>query len=345
MPETSERSRDILSIKSAANNAILAFSDKDQICLLLIGSWSLNLGTPTSDVDLLLISEQRVLGSPEWLDFQARITRELSWVQVSNITKEDFRNLLSKARLPDYSSLSSRTLELIYKYANGCALYGTAIFQALVAEFSSQEFSFKIANYYMEKTLNVYQDVLGSRLATDYQSAALSVRELVGLGFDAYLALIGDAYPKAKWRLKRANRVGLNEKLLKAVERCLVGGPSNDPDEAWLWIERGLIVFRQLQFLVYYPSAESRPIPEEQVPLSVNPWAFVFKRNGKWHITERDRFFQVDEHAVIILFALSMNLDPYETVCFYDPNFAQVDSCPSLFVKSKTETLRKVGAI
>lgn len=345
MIESPNRKRDLGSITAAVNDALRHLPSNNRFCLMLIGSWSLNLGTPTSDIDLLLVSDERMTGTQALQAFQRQTALSLGWVQIENISREEFSRLVAKAQLPSYQSLSSRTLELIYKYTNSHVLHGDDVFRELTDAFSLEDFSVRIADYYMSRSMNVYQDVLGARLTEDHRSAVVAVRELVGLAVDALLSLRGDAYPKAKWRLKRAARLQLAPSLMTAIDRCLVGGPTGDLSHHWQWIENALMLFRQLHFLTAFPSAATLPFPTLDAPVAGNPWAFVLRANGKWMITHQNRFFEANEQSITVLFALAMALPPAQ-VCNVLGNHALPNPGSSTTpVDASLQFLEKLGAL
>lgn len=339
MVDRPHRQRDLETIVAAIDSALPLLPGDTSYCLLLIGSWSLNLGTPTSDVDLLLVSEQRMGNTQALLAFQRQVALTLGWVQIENINHEEFGKLMSKAQLPDYTSLSSRTLELIYKYACPKVLHGQDLFQVLTDQFSLEDFSRKIADYYFSRSLNVYQDVLGARLSEDHRSAVIAVRELVGLAVDALLALQGDAYPKPKWRLKRATRLQLPHALMAAIDQCLIGGP-DDASDAWQWVERALILFRQVQALTQLPHTTALAFPESDTAIKGNPWAFAAKARGKWLITHKDRFFEAEEQHIATLFELALGL-PVQ----YDPALSNEHNASTAPANDSLSFLEKIGAL
>ncbi|MFJ2466754.1 hypothetical protein [Pseudomonas sp. NPDC087615] len=345
MIESSTRKRDVGTITAAVNDALHHLPGDNRFCLMLIGSWSLNLGTPTSDIDLLLVSDERMTGTESLQAFQRQIALSLSWVQIENVSREEFGRLVAKAQLPSYQSLSSRTLELIYKYTNSHVLHGNDVFRELTEAFSLEDFSVKIADYYMSRSMNVYQDVLGARLTEDHRSAVVAVRELVGLAVDALLALRGDAYPKAKWRLKRATRLQLAPSLMAAIDRCLVGGPTGELADHWQWIENALMLFRQLHFLTVYPGGATLPFPGLDATVAGNPWAFVLRANGKWLITHQDRFFEANEQSITVLFALAMALPPAQVINVVGNNAVPNHGDSTTSVDTSLQLLEKLGAL
>ncbi|NCE90234.1 hypothetical protein [Pseudomonas sp. L13] len=308
MLPSSVRKRDIETIEHTVKDALTLVPASHSLCVLLIGSWSQGLGTPTSDIDLVVISEVRLSGD-WWQNFQRQIALSLGWTQVENITRDEFKRLIGKTQIPVYSPLSSRTLELAYKYANCLVLHGHDDFVELKSDFSLSEFSVKMADYYISKSMNIYQDILGARLTEDYRSAVIAVRELVGLGVDAVLALEGDAYPKAKWRVKRARRLPLEQALLDSIDRFLIGGPSGDYLAQWQWVEAALMFFRQLHFYVAFPgAAKAIAFPTLSAPCQGNPWAFALRANEKWRITRDDRIYEASQQSVLVWFVLAMGV-------------------------------------
>ena len=342
MIENPHCKRDLETITAAINNALPQLPNDTAYCVLLIGSWSLNLGTPTSDIDLLLVSEQRMGDRAELQAFQRQAALTLGWVQIEIISCEEFGRLMAKAQLPTYTSLSSRTLELIYKYACPRVLHGEDVFQQLTRQFSLEDFSRRIADYYLSRSLNVYQDVLGARLSEDHRSAVIAARDLVGLAVDALLALRGDAYPKPKWRLKRAVRLELPPALMEAIDHCLVGGPGS-ASNPWQWVERALILFRQLHALANFPSASSLPFPASNAPVIGNPWAFIVKANGKWLITHQDRFFEADEQDITMLFGLAMGLSENQAIALAEDTREHNHSTAS--AGTSMQFLERIGAL
>lgn len=205
------------------------------------GSLVEGYGNPTSDLDLLLIGEQRPRPASRAVEEHAaaftfhqceilidhvdgvRIDTEL-WRLADAEQIADSLNAWdfdSRHRPPEHCS------QFAHRVRIGRSLAGHEGFERLRARFDWVWLGALLAGRFLESYSDLAEDAAGAIQASDAGTAVLTSRWALGAAVDAYLAASGHTNAKTKWRFAKLRQHG-DDDLLARYLAAEIGGASGD---------------------------------------------------------------------------------------------------------------------
>jgi hypothetical protein len=268
------------------------------LTLLLVGSYAEKLQSSSSDVDLVFVKADGALepATGSVLTFHIRGTRVEVWV----LAKDDLVARLSLAARPSYRGTSLRDLELTHKLVKAVSLVGAQRHAELVKGLLPI-FDVRMVDYFAQSGEGIFRDIVGAIEAHDSLTAAVQAREVVGFAAEAYLASLGDTYPKRKWRARRISRNSAAAPQLK--ERFLLvefGGPSDRGNGALLtWLHTCLSLVRDFQMECYFQGKLSR---YERIEEPARQLLYIYRVREQFCARTVSGVFALDARAACALY-------------------------------------------
>lgn len=228
----------------------ISLSLDDMMSLFLCGSLANDLGTPTSDVDLLSIVE-----SPSavcWRDGESRS-------YVSNNKRVEL-TMLSTYSYRDYMR---RLLDSGEQFANGIRsdklLLPTVIYgnhpHEYVDHFSYERYKKGVLEKQQKKIVSIYEDISGLKLNDDFNTFSQWTCMLLEHCVDAALLSLGDHYNHVKWRSKRVERTfqSIHPLLSSTFFDLLFNIERSDQQQREVWLWQVLHYSRVMQYITFFP--------------------------------------------------------------------------------------------
>lgn len=261
---------------------------------LLVGSFAEGLNTSTSDYDYFLIVddlEKKKISQKLIRTFSGRL------VEYTLFSLEECQNFIRKVKSKTYLNYSVRELELMHKFFKGKVVHGESFFYKLVKDFHEPHFREKLISYYLDFSLDQYEDSIGAFKDGDFLSAISFVRLMIDGAIDAWLVNHGDSYPKPKWRVKRAmrsmeGRPTLFNKYKKLIFPDILETIENYQNQ----IMEGLSLYRTLTSEIYIGTVIAEPPSkaEDSKKLKISAWVFLFKKGNQFIVCNGTKYYSID---------------------------------------------------
>lgn len=219
--------------------------------LMLIGSVADGLGTPLSDIDIMVVGERRpdqdlVLRESN----RERAIRRIESGQEINIEYWDWSRVKTIADKFSASTFAidnptstneiivfdDEELRILHYFINGLLLSGKGRIFADV--FEKESLMDYLVMYFMTRYLALAEDSIGQVLEDDLECASFDLRLGIEFLIGAEIASLGYTHPYLRWRLKflRACRAEIGEDVFKEYVSYLLGIPGKTKED----IEAGL---------------------------------------------------------------------------------------------------------
>lgn len=229
-------------------------SDPSINSVFIGGSLTAGLGSPTSDVDLFLITDKRASLRKTWqsivegcrVDVEVYEVWELKEALGKILPEEPGENTLLSVR-----SLKSE-IDLMARLEHGIVLKQSKeleqIKQALLVN-ANQFYSLQ-ANYWALIVEAVKEDFIGAILAEDYHTAAYLGQNLLSTAGKSFSSATGDSYFGEKWVYQQLVRSSLGGELFQRFATLQFGWWSERKREGALevlYMAQDMVVAAQLQ--------------------------------------------------------------------------------------------------
>ncbi|KGE06569.1 hypothetical protein LA03_31065 [Burkholderia gladioli] len=219
--------------------------------LLLIGSHNEGFSNAYSDIDVLLLTDavgqeaiRGTAGKPVFVDDKR--------VDIIIMSVDEVRAFLHVA-MDDIDNAILKDLELVHKIAHARVLHDQGTYAALLGDFDYARFSERVASKYLAFANDQYTFLAGQLAEGDRLMAADAARTLVQLHVEAYLARLGDTYPKTKWRMRKMQRqIHAGQPIFHAVCEAEFCAPYRDPQALVRWTNHSLSTVRKLQAGIFF---------------------------------------------------------------------------------------------
>jgi hypothetical protein len=177
-------------------------------CLFLAGSLVEGIGTPTSDIDLFLVTDRENFQFHSMTDIALVVGDTLIDIRV--VKHQDVRALATRflvwrnaPRLPRRSfEFIEDERKLMYRIAVGRSLFGHDVMLALKADFTLADLARHKLDWARHLASATQIDIAGFLKANDRHSVFFATQELLGLTVDGLLAGFEYANPNTKWRAR-----------------------------------------------------------------------------------------------------------------------------------------------
>ncbi|WP_419735685.1 nucleotidyltransferase domain-containing protein [Pseudomonas sp. COR18] len=259
---------------------------------LLVGSFSEGLQTKTSDYDFFLVVDRE---SKERVSKQLIRRYEGRLVEYTLLTAEDIGAEKNRLLAENFSFSNLRDAEVLYKLLFGKPVHGSRFYESLIQDVDVQAFKSKLIAYHLFYCQNRYEDLIGSVGEDDLLSAVYFAQVLVDCAVDAWLVQSGDAYPKVKWRLKRARRkMGESSDLFCSYRRLFypVAGEATESYKELL--VKALSLYRRLLATVFFGSVESASEGNDSVRYRASTLSFVHYGESGFIASNGDKYYALD---------------------------------------------------
>lgn len=219
--------------------------------LMLIGSVADGLGTPLSDIDMMLVGERRpdkdlVLRESD----RERVIRRIESGHEINIEYWDWdrlkiiANKFSKsvfainnpAAIDEIIVFDDQELRIIHYFINGILLSGKSrIFEDIFEKESLMDY---LVMYFMTRYLALAEDSIGQVMEDDLECASFHLRMAIEFLIGAEISSLGYTHPHLRWRLKllRKCKGEIGDEVFEEYMSFLSGGVGKTKED----IERGL---------------------------------------------------------------------------------------------------------
>ncbi|POP63755.1 nucleotidyltransferase domain-containing protein [Pseudomonas syringae] len=273
--------------------------------VMLVGSYTEELATDTSDIDLYVFTDS---------DFQGEYFSSLSGrvfngrpVEISIIDREEVKKCIKMYQYPSYSSFDPRELERLHKIIKSKVLYQKPAFES--PEFDVDIFNKKMVAYYDAYLTDIWLDLIGSYNGKDIHSTVGFADFMVETAIDAWLAHCGDTYPKSKWRAKRVLR--LKEIKPDIVEHYIdhrFDIKYNKVTECPRYLADCLRLIFRLKQDIFTSELSDLP-PSKAGILKPAQLYFVYESNLGFYIHTCDKVLQIDRATAEIFYCLHRNFN------------------------------------
>ncbi|WP_369052773.1 hypothetical protein [Burkholderia gladioli] len=219
--------------------------------LLLIGSHNEGFSNAYSDIDVLLLTDakgqqaiQRLEGKPLFVDDKR--------VDIIVMSVGEVRAFI-RVVMEDIDNAILKDLEWVHKIAHSRVLHDQGAYAALLGDFDYGLFGERVAAKYLAFANDQYTFLAGQLADGDPLTAADAARTLVQTHVEAYLARLGDTYPKSKWRMRKMQRqIQAGQSIFHAICEAEFRAPYQDPQALARWTDRSLSTVRKLQAGIFF---------------------------------------------------------------------------------------------
>jgi hypothetical protein len=136
---------------------------------------------------------------------------------------------------------------------HGIVLYGHTHYDEIRGAFNKSKFNESIRDRYLLAVNDEYTKLIGVVKEKYFLTAATMTRSLVEFALDAYLASLGDTYPRSKWRMRKLER-NINRSRALFDDFCEIefNAPYNDASAIFAWMGDALRLTQRLQAGIYF---------------------------------------------------------------------------------------------
>ncbi|MFB6718599.1 hypothetical protein ACFCV3_00475 [Kribbella sp. NPDC056345] len=275
--------------RQAATSAVRSLPPGTFDSALLIGSLAAGLGTTSSDVDLLLLTDGPLLERPSPKTGASGVGR----IDVEHLTLAEATARIESLRT--YRVTESVTTQ-VYEVAEALELYCGLSSTPIVLQESDQLRALLDLCRTVDRSAarirvtratllanNTLEDTLGFVATGDADSALISAATLLHFAVDAFCTANGDLYFGQKWNVQRLRRVlRADDPSGRAVVEALTGGAA-DRDAAFRLVARRIATAQQLLAtanLTVWLDNEVRLM----VPPAGPPSRGSVRRADRWHL-------------------------------------------------------------
>ena len=199
---------------SAADSVVAGYDEV--LCAFISGSHVEGMATPTSDLDLYVVSPHQIRGRDEanvsMLNGEAiidvrsenglRVDTEIWTMAAVRAAARDIAEC-DPADLTAVLCLDSARLELAHRLHTALPLRNAALVRSLKDLVDHAQLRSLLATRALYEWDSLEEDTRGSLAVGDLATAQLVSRMALGSAIDAFLAARGNSNPRAKWRFAR----------------------------------------------------------------------------------------------------------------------------------------------
>lgn len=216
-------------ITSAEAYAERFLSDWSVDSVFIGGSLTAGLGSPTSDVDLFVLTEDKADSSQRtWqavmentrIDIEVYSIREFEGA-LHDVLSTDF----NRREIASIWDLKSK-MDLIARFENSVVVKQSERLDGAKQKLEADKDRFYVllANYWSLVVEAIKEDFIGSVLAEDYQTAAYLGQNLLSVAGKSFVSACGDSYFGEKWVYQQLKRSCLNQDVFKRFFSLQTGG-------------------------------------------------------------------------------------------------------------------------
>lgn len=270
--------------------------------ILLVGSFSDRLESITSDIDLFVILKSGLsVYSEKNLPFSINGLK----LEISFFTTSQVNACLGNSR-NDFKSTSLRALEIIYKLFSSTPLQQSSEYLEISRGFDCEDFKIRIIQFYLRQSNGYYDDSVGHYLGGNWLSTAIAMQSYLNTFVDAWLAHVGDMYPKPQHRIAKAIRQMVPERL-DVYSKILLPDAARIRDDLDSYCGNVSRFTRQLQAEIFLSKDYYLAIKDQlNSSLKVADWIYIYERGGEYYAKNKKRVYKISRLAYIITLAVSL---------------------------------------
>lgn len=220
---------------------------EDVQAIFLVGSFKEGLATPYSDIDLVVLVKEpeKYVGAPEgYMTGMILGRRAEIWI----MSHSAYSEVVSSAGAA-MDGLSMKEIELRHKLLKPQIIYDQSGTCGLLSPESSKVFDEQVCSTMLSNLPYMFLDYKGFLEVEDEDSASLVAQAMLSASIDALLAINGDTYVKAKWRIARLRRA---ECFSFEMKEWLVSLLKTTYGPVDIFAINCLSIFRLLALKLYY---------------------------------------------------------------------------------------------
>ncbi len=223
----------------------------EAVTSFLGGSLAEGFGNPLSDIDVYVLTRDSQLPR-EWFIFNGKRV-EIIYINTSyldnlvSLSNGNSPNILCGCKHGDLIPLNDLDVSIAHSISKGIVITGEEEFHKIR---NALNYTGLIRHRFISNQLlcdRHFQDSIGSLLDRDWNTAFFSARCLLEVGLDLLLLSLGEAFPRNKWRFRKAERTLIRDTQLYCYLCYMIFGAENHRREPWTYIINSLILFRAIQ--------------------------------------------------------------------------------------------------